>query len=298
MTRALDEQSTQMTRTLVDKSAGVLNAVSGKGEQLAGEIIRVTDEAVKAIEAKGFVFTRTVVAHSEEIARLINETAQNATTAVTRTLGELQEGTHDVAEAAKTSIARTLKDLHGATGAAIEESKKTVADLLETHRMLRSDSTALFERLREANSLLAELLRGAHENMNTLGRTMAPLIGEFVAAINELNSKSTSATAKLDEHLGAFNVTTVKVLSGLDTLAAQFTSHGRALAEAVALLENTNRHTQDTVASRHAAIEALVTTLDAHTEDLEQRLRRFSSELDESLGSATARADTRRHRGQ
>jgi chaperonin cofactor prefoldin len=134
--------------------------------------------------------------------------------------------------------------------------------------------------------------------MNALEHTMTPRIGEFVAAINELNSKSTNATARLDEHLGAFNMTTVKVLSDLDALAAQFTSHGRALTEAVALLENTDRHTRDTVASRHAAIEALVTTLDAHTEDLEQRLRRFSSELDESLGSATARADDRRHRDQ
>jgi hypothetical protein len=62
MTRPLDEQSMQMTRTLVDTSAGVLNAVSGKGEQLAGEITRVTDEAVKAIEAKRFVFALTVVA--------------------------------------------------------------------------------------------------------------------------------------------------------------------------------------------------------------------------------------------
>jgi DNA-binding transcriptional MerR regulator len=92
-------------------------------------------------------------------------------------------------------------------------------------------------------------------------------------------------------------MTTVKVLSDLDTLARQFTSDGRALAEAVALLENSNRHTQDTVASRHAAIEALVATLDARTEDLEQRLRRFASELDESLGSASAQVRNRQNRG-
>jgi hypothetical protein len=139
-----------------------LNAVSGKGEQLAGEITRVTDEAVKAIEAKGFVFALTVVAHSEKIERLISETAQNATTAVTRTLGQLQEAAHGRRDAHR----RTLQGLHGATGAAIEESKKTaaaaVADMLQTHGTLRSDSTVLFERLREANILLQELLGGAH----------------------------------------------------------------------------------------------------------------------------------------
>jgi hypothetical protein len=294
MTRALDEQSTQMTRTLVEKSAGFLNAFSGRGEQFAGEITRVTDEAVKAIEAKGFVFTRTMMDNSEEIARRVNETAQNATAAVARTLGQLQEGTQGVAEAAKTTITQTLQELHGATGAAIEQSKKTaaatVADMLETHGMLRSDSTALFERLREANILLQEVLSGAHENMNAIERTMASRVSEFVAAMNELNSKSGTATANLEEHLGAFNTTTVKVLGDLSTLATQFTSHGRALAEAVELLESSNRRTQDAVASRHASVEALVATLDARADDFEQRLRRFSGLLDESLDSATARA--------
>ena len=38
--------------------------------------------------------------------------------------------------------------------------------MLETHGMLRSDTTALFERLREANILLQEVLSGAHENMS------------------------------------------------------------------------------------------------------------------------------------
>ena len=60
-------------------------------------------------------------------------------------------------------ITRTLDDLHAATRSAIEESKQTasatVADMLETHGMLRSDTTALFERLREANILLQEVLQ-------------------------------------------------------------------------------------------------------------------------------------------
>ena len=44
----------------------------------------------------------------------------------------------------------------------IEQSRQTatatVAEILETHGMLRSDTTALFERLRDANSLLQEVL--------------------------------------------------------------------------------------------------------------------------------------------
>jgi len=89
---------------------------------------------------------------------------------MTRSLGQLQEGTQGVSDAAKTTITRTLEDVQAAHRVAIEESKQiasaTVADMLETHGMLRSDTTALFERLREANILLQEVLSGAHENMS------------------------------------------------------------------------------------------------------------------------------------
>ena len=291
---AVSQRVGEMTRALDDKSTELLTALTGKSEEFAGEINRVTDQAVKAIEAKGFVFTQTMMDNSEEIARLINDASQNATTAVTRTLGQFQEGTQGIADAAKTSISRTLQDLHNTTRSAIEESKQTaaatVADMLETHSMLRSDSTQLFERLREANILLQEVLSGAHENMNAIEHTMVSRVSEFVDAMNDLNRKSGTATAKVEEHLGAFNSTTVRVLSDLGELATQFSTHGRSLAEAVELLERSNRRTDDSVTARHASIESLVATLDARTDDFEQRLRRFSSLLDESLDSATVRA--------
>src|SRR6202162_4993968 len=131
-------------------------------------------------------------------------------------------------------------------------SAATVADMLETHGMLRSDCTALFERLREANILLQEVLSGAHENMNSIEHTMASRVSEFVSAMNELSSKSGATTAKVEQHLGTFNTVTAKVLHDLGDLADQFSSHGRTLADAVELLEASNRRTDDSVASRHA----------------------------------------------
>ena len=91
----------EMTRLLDEKSNGLLVALSGKGQEFAGEVSRITDQAVKSIEAKSFVFTQTMMDNSEEIARLINEASQTATVAMTRTLGQLQEGTQGVSEAAK-----------------------------------------------------------------------------------------------------------------------------------------------------------------------------------------------------
>ena len=272
----------------------LITALSGKGQEFAGEVSRITDQAVKSIEAKSFVFTQTMMDNSEEIARLINDSSQNATSAMTRTLGQLQQGTQSVTDAAKQAITRSLEDLQAATRASIEELKQTaaatVADMLETNSMLRSDTTALFERLREANILLQEVLSGAHENMASLERTMVTRVSEFITAMNDLSTKSDTSASMVERHVGTFNTMTGKTLRELGEISAQFNVQGRSLAEAVDLLDRSNRRTEESIANRHTNLEALVTTLDSRSEDFAQRLQRFAALLDESLDAATSRA--------
>src|SRR6516225_8304616 len=291
---ALTQRVDDLARILDDKSSTLITTLTARGEQLAGQVDRATEQTVKAIDAKGSVFTQTMMEKSEEIARLINDASLNATAAVTRTLGQMQEGTQGVTEAAKSSIVRTLEDLQRATKGAIEESKQTaaatVAEMMETHTMLRSDSTALFERLREANILLQEVLSGAHENMSSIEHTMAARVSEFVAAMTDLSSKTGVTTSKVEQHLGNFNTVTGKALGDLGELANQFSSHGRTLTDAVALLEDGNRRTDESITQRQANVATLVSTLDARAEDFGQRLQRFSTLLEESLQSATGRA--------
>jgi len=294
ITAAVSQRVGEMTQLLDEKSNVLLVALSGKGQEFAGEVSRITGQAVKSIEAKSFVFTQTMMDNSEEIARLINDASQTATAAMTRTLGQLQEGALGVSESAKATITRTLEDLHSATRSAVEESKQTasatVADMLETHGMLRSDTTALFERLREANILLQEVLSGAHENMSALERTMVTRVSEFVSAMNDLTVKSDASAGVVEQHVGTFNAVTAKALRELGELSSQFSVQGRSLAEAVELLEKSNRRTEESVANKRANIEALVTTLDSRTDDFALRLQRFASLLDESLDAATTRA--------
>jgi hypothetical protein len=291
---ALGQRVDEMTRILDEKSNTLISALNSKSQGFANEVGRVTDQTVKAIESKGFVFTQTMMDKSEEIARLINDASLSATAAVTRSLGQMQEGAHTVTEGAKLTLTRTVEDLHQATRTAIEQSKQsaaaTISEMTETHTMLRSDSTALFERLREANILLQEVLSGAQENMSSIEHTMAARISEFVGAMNELTAKSGATTGKIEQHLGSFNNVTSRVLTDLGELADQFTSHGRTLTEAVDLLEASNRRTEDSVTARQTTIDALVTALDTRTEDFGQRLERFSTLLDQSLDAATTRA--------
>ena len=70
----------------------------------------------------------------------------------------------------------------------------------ETHNMLRADTTALFERLREANIMLQEVLSGSHENMSALENTLMLRVSEFVTAMNEVTAATGDATGRVEQH--------------------------------------------------------------------------------------------------
>jgi gas vesicle protein len=261
-----------MTTLLSDKSGGVLASIVEKGQQFADSVTKATDDAVKAIEGKGLTFSQSMLSKSEELARMINTAGETATSAVSSTMSELQ------------NVAQT----------AIQQAKQTsaasVSEMLETHNMLRADSTALYERLREANILLQEVLTGAHQNMSVLENTMMMRVTDFVSAMKEVTEGTNTASDSVSRTIGDFRETTARVVTDLGQLTIRFEQHGRELAKAIELIERSNIRTEDAVNERRVTLDSLISTLDIRTEDLDQRLKRFSALLDESLDAAGGRA--------
>ncbi len=272
ITTAVSRRTNEMTTVLSDRSGGVIAAITEKGEQFTRDVASATDQAVKAIEERGFAFTRSMMDNSSEISRMINSAG----------------------EAATNSVARTMNDLNDITQKAIAQSKETasstVKEMLETHTMLRADTTALFERLREANIMLQEVLSGAHENMGALENTLMLRVSEFVTAMNEVTAATGDATGRVETNIANFRDITTQVITDLSQLARQFDIHGRELTKAVDVIDHSNQRTEDSVNERRVQLDSLVATLDIRTEDLEKRLSRFSGLLDESLEAASTRA--------
>jgi hypothetical protein len=268
----VSQRAAEMTRILDQNSSTLLTALSAKSKEFSTEVNKATDHAVKSIEAQGFTFTRTMMDNSEQIARLVNEASQTATTTVNQTLKELQDSTKNAIEHSK------------------EIASASVSEMLETHGMLRADTTTLFERLREANILLQEVLSGAHENMSALENTLVTRVSEFVTTMNEVAERGGVASNQVDQHISSFHAVTSRVLGDLAQLAGQFEQHGKGLAEAVALIDHSNRRTEEQLTERRSSLESVVSTLDTRTEDIESRLKRFSSLLDEALEGASGRA--------
>jgi hypothetical protein len=155
--------------------------------------------------------------------------------------------------------------------------------------MLRSDATAMFGRLREANIMLQEVLSGSHENMSTLENTLMMRVSEFVTAMHDVTAATGDVTSRMENNIGGFRQVTGDVLTNLGELARQFDAQANQLASAAMLIERSNRETQENIGQRRGQIEALVASLDARTDDISQRLARFSGLLDQSLDSAAAR---------
>jgi hypothetical protein len=235
-------------------------------------VTNATDHADKAIEERGFAFTRTMMDNSTEISRMINTAGEAATSAVNRTMTELNDVTQK-------AITRSR-----------ETATSSVKEMLETHTVLRSDTTALFERLREANIMLQEVLSGAHENMSALENTLMLRVSEFVSAMTDTTQSTGEATGRVERNIANFRDITAQVINDLGQLARQFDVHGRELAKAVDLIGHSNQHTDDRLNERRVQLDSLVATLDIRTEDLEKRLNRFSGLLDESLEAASTRA--------
>jgi ABC-type transporter Mla subunit MlaD len=191
-------------------------------------------------------------------------------------------------------VTGTMSELQKVAQTAIQQAKQTstasVSEMLETHNMLRADSTALYERLREANLLLQEVLTGAHQNMSVLENTMMMRVSDFVGAMKEVTEGTNMASESVAHTIGDFRETTARVVTDLGQLTIRFEQHGRELAKAIELIERSNVRTEDAVNERRVTLDSLISTLDIRTEDLDQRLKRFSALLDESLDAAGGRA--------
>jgi hypothetical protein len=291
----------EMTRILDASSSTLLASLTSKSQDFTADVGRATQEAVNAIEAKGFDFTRTMLDNSGELARLINEAGETAAVRVNDTLVTLHATAHEAIEKAQAT------------------TSSAVSEMIETHNMLRTDTVSLFERLREANFLLQEVMSGSHDNLGKLesalnsrvselaevmngvtARTqeemakletgLAGRVSEFAEVLNAVTARTDESTTRVAFQVSAFKGITTGVVEDLGNLATQFDSHGRALVQAVELIETSNRKTATSADERRANFEAMIATLDTKSEELEQRLKRFSSLLDESLESSAARA--------
>ena len=267
------QQQTDRLAQIVDSRRGSLvEALSTRTTQLTTDIDRVTADALKSIETRGQAFSQSMSTHGSEVARTITSA------------GDLATG----------AVAKSLKDLEQASRSAIDQSRQVsiaaVTEMQETSKILRTDTVALFERLREGNILLQEVLTGAHDNLNSLERALVTRVADFVSAMNDVTARNGIATQTLEDQLTVFNSKTSKALEDLGALSSEFEKHGKELVEAAGVVEQANRTTSTSVADRKSQLESLVTTIDLRTTDLDQRLSRFTGLLDESLAAAEERA--------
>ena len=162
--------------------------------------------------------------------------------------------------------------------------------MMETHGMLRNDTSALFERLREANVLLQEVLGGATQNLSTIETALSGRVAEFVATMNDIGERSGAVNSRFEEQMKAFQVGTGTILREISAASEKFDAQGKALASAAEQIDSSNRRTEEVLADRREALNSVVNQVDSKVSDLDQRLKRFSGLLSETFEAAEGRA--------
>src|SRR3569623_779194 len=305
ITGGVREQADRIALILDDKRAPLTEAITVKTEQLVTILGDKTGLFALAIDGKSTQLVEALTSKTHDLARTISGATSSALKAIETQSGDftvqLMNQSSDISrqitaasELATGSVGKALKDVEISTRAAIDQSRQVataaVTEMQETSKILRTDTVALFERLREGNILLQEVLTGAHENLNSLERALVTRVADFVTALNDVTSRNSASTTALEEQLRTFNESTTGALEGLGSLSTQFESHGRMLSDAVRTVEESNERTSQSVAERQSLLEQLTTTIDTRTLDLDERLNRFVSLLAESLTAAELRA--------
>ena len=120
---------------------------------------------------------------------------------------------------------------------------------------------------------------------------MVTRVSEFVAAMNDLSSKSDTTASMMEQHVGTFNAVTGKALRELERTCGQFTPTAARSPKRWICSTRATAATENWSSTRASSIETLVATLDSRTDDFAQRLQRFSGLLDELLDAATSRRE-------
>ena len=205
----VQQQADRLSQMIDGKRGTLVEALGSKSNQLTIDIDRVTSDALKSIETRGQAFSQSMMTNGSDVARTITSAGELATGAVTKSLKELEQSSR----------------------AAIDQSRQVsiaaVTEMQETSKILRTDTVALFERLREGNILLQEVLTGAHDNLNSLERALVTRVADFVSAMNDVTSRNGVATQTLEDQLTVFNTKTSKALQDLGSLSSQFDSTAR-----------------------------------------------------------------------
>src|SRR5262249_4443567 len=174
--QTIEAKGFAFTRTMMDNSNQIARQINEASDAATGAVSRSLQDLQTSHIAATETTTEAVTRKLKELQESSQAAVEHTTEAVTRKVRELQESSQAAVEHTTEAVTRKVRELHETTQVSVEQTKHTassaVSEILETQNMLRADTTALFERLREANILLQEVLSGAHENMSGIEATV------------------------------------------------------------------------------------------------------------------------------
>ena len=180
-------------------------------------------------------------------------------------------------------------------------SRQSIEALVGTNEQLREELGGMLGRLGEANKLMQQIVNGANKNLAAVENGLSTRVGELQTVIGTVMEEANRASQQVTTQIADLKGFSEGTLRDATALIAQLDDKGTSLSEVsqassaalsavVGRLEQVEARVGKALAERRDSLEELHGLISSRTDDVEAITRSFSSLIDESLGTAEARA--------
>jgi hypothetical protein len=298
ISNALDQRSEQLRVLFEGKGGDVVEALGRQGEAISGALDERTAALRALFDAKGSGMVEALDERGQALAAAFTAAGETVVRALEHRGNAFVAGLRDRGAA----ISNAIETSSNALRETLESgSRQSIDALVGTNEQLRDELGGMLGRLGEANKLMQQIVNGANKNLAAVENSLSTRVGELQTVIStvmeEANRASQQVTAQIadlkDYSEGTLRETTALVAK-LDDKGASLgevtQASSAALNAVVGRLEQVEARVGKALAERRDSLEELHALISGRTEDVEAITRSFASLIDESLGTAEARA--------
>lgn len=286
----LAERLSLFDATLRTGTTDVERALASVGMTMVQNLRGQVEEAAKVMTLKAGDVVATLGNSSQELARLLDERSNVFIAAIEQKGVSVSETVATAASGVARQLAEATDGVTGAINDSTGKAQSAIDAMREVQQALRSDTGAILERLRDTNIVLKDVLTSAAGNLHTIEDQLSQRMKGFELTLSTVGERTEGATERVADQIAAFHSVSTNVLRDVSVLAQRFDDQAQMLQGAAASVEATHRRIDNALDDRRARLDEISAHLAARTEELDTRMSRFASLLEDTIGNSEARA--------
>lgn len=315
-TDQLVAKANETTEQLVARANETTDYLAARAAATTDQLVAKTNETTEHLVARAAATTDQLVAKTNETTdHVVLRTAEAAERMVAQTGGIGEQLVAKTNEATGQLIARaasvgdavsaridTTSNLLRENAAAVETHLNDLADgiaknfvervnhITGAHETLRTEVRDILQELGSTHRLLQATIDTASSTLGPIENKIAEKVSAFHTTLENSISNTRSTAERMDAQIRQLNEASSTVLRDVSNLTLRFEEQVRLVGSTTEALNDTHRRIDQSLTQRRDAIENVVDLMFTRTNDLEERITRFNTLLEDTFGQAQTRA--------